>query len=348
MKKVVISTLVALVGLTTSGCATGAFIKAEHPPGSDGAFYALPKALWPIDVSREGCDLKVTPPATPTYIGDPNNQYRLQIDHHWLSSETLKVGTDENGLLTTVNGTGEDQLPAALNKVLDLVAAAYGVPPKGAPTGPQTDGQREKLKCEESKELDFVASLIVDPTLERQDEANRLLDGTHVTLSTKPLYPTGSDGKDKLVDCSKVVCFRAARPYEITFVQRGKGLVPQTRRLVVLAPDPSSTMSVHLDRQLLSKADIKLTFSNGMMTSYDTSKNSEALSLLQVPLDIASAILGLPSQIATIKVTNYGDDQKVLDAYSALLNSQAAMITAQQNLAQAQQKKPTETPGEGK
>lgn len=320
----------SIVSAALIGCASkDPFVSAEHPPGDDGAYYALPRALVPLQIVRKNCKVTVTP-SDSIYVADPEGQYRLKIKHKWHSTDHLKVVTDANGLLTTINGDSTDQTSAILAKVIKLAAAFQGVPPISA--GDEEEGNRTKAPCEKSDKGDFDIVVVIDPTRDpNQVDANKQLDGTLVSLSSGPLITTKPTRGPGSADCATAVCFRAARPYVITVEQRPeRGFPRQVIRHVTIAPDPDSVMSVRFDRQLLATSDVKLTFTNGMMTSHEATKESEALALLQIPLDVASAILSLPSQLATVRVNNYGDDKKVLDAQAGLLRAQAELIAAQQ------------------
>ncbi len=332
------------MAMLLSACAHSSFVAGEKLPGTDGAYYALPTAQVQFKLSLDiNCKLTVAPmkegkdPLSIEYLPDPQAQYRLRIDHSIFAKDTLIVETDPIGLLKSVNGTGDDQLPTALTSAVQLLGAFYGAAPPApapAPTAPKKQNGEPPTPPPPCKDKTFsnVAVSIdpTDPTYSKPIEpipkvlvTSRPLDNSEVAMGS----PT---------DCTKVVCFRVARPYVVTIKRPAQpapeGSPAQEFRYLVLAPDPKSVFGVRLDRQAFSASKVTLTFTNGMLTYYETTKKSELVSLLQVPLNVSSAIIDTVASLTQLKINHVKADNSVLTEQQALIDAQKNLLRAQQDL----------------
>jgi hypothetical protein len=320
------------------------FVAGAPVPGTDGGYYALPRVVVPVEVSRTKCELKVTAHA-PLFLPDSAARFRLRIDHDILSSETLKVTTNERGLLTAVNGEAQDQTGEVLKQLVHLYSTLSGAKP--------TRQNNEQDDCAKSNKNDFAYAGLLDPTntdTRLNSEAKEFLERYRVKMEIGGLL----DGDNKATgnrmpptDCSEVVCFRAVRPYLVKFTQERSdtiGLPDQVFTLSVIAPDPATVMGIRLDRQLFAKSDIKLSFSEGILTKFDTSRESEAVSVLKLPLDVAKEILKVPGDLATVRVKEIQSDTSLLQEQQKLIRAQIALIEAQQAAIQASKPSPPPPP----
>jgi hypothetical protein len=347
------------MAMLLSACAHGSFVAGEKLPGTDGAYYALPTAQVQFKLSvDESCKLTVAPmkqgkdPLSIEYLPDPQAQYRLRIDHSIFAKDTLIVETEPfTGLLKSVNGTGDDQLPTALTSAVQLLGALYGAaPPATAPARPKRqNGETPTPPLPPCKDNTFSnVAVSIDPTdatyskpfepIPKVEVTSRPLDNSEVAMGS----PT---------DCTKVVCFRVARPYIVTIKRpaqpacsaqpasegspaqpASEGSPAQEFRYLVLAPDPKSVLGVRLDRQAFSDSNVTLTFNNGMLTDYQTTKKSELVSLLQVPLNVGSAIIDTVASLTNLKINHVNEDKNMLTEQLALINAQKELLRAQQDL----------------
>lgn len=328
---------------TLAGCSS--FVVSDRLPGHDGAYYALPRAQLPVTIVRSGCELEATF-ADISYVPDLAAQYRLRLDHNWFSQDKLTVVTDADGLLMSVNGKSVDQTSQILKDAARLAATVSFRSASGGPLGAGEKGG--DFDCSKSDEGDFSSVVLVDPTSTREQLmviSSNL--GNGVTVGARALGE--SETPSTPVDCAEVVCFRAMRPYVISVEQAETppnegNYKKKAFRFMVLAPDPNLVMGVRLDRQLLSTSDVKLTFDHGVLTKYDTVKNSEASSLLQLPLDVAAEVLKVPGELSTIRVKELENEAQLLRNQKSLLESQAALIAAQRAVLDASKKPPEDTP----
>jgi hypothetical protein len=319
-----------LAAVMAAGCSS--FIKGERLPGTDGAYYALPRGIVPLSLARDKCALTLTPPPKIDYVPDPQAQYRLRLDHHAFAKDTLIVETDPAGLLKTVNGTADDQFPQVLEGLVQLVGVFQGAAPK-APLA-----SADKSPCEA---MDFAAiKMSVDPTIDGNAVPGAAGEGLHVLgikITAEPLDPVQSGVGGPVPNCMEVVCFRPARAYIIKVRQEHPLLQTVEHRLLVTAPDPTIVLGVKLERQPFVSANVTLGFQNGMLTSYQTTKHSEVVSALQLPLNVGAAIIGVFSEVATINVKHVQREKALVDAQTAYLKAQAELIAEQQKLLKVQQ-----------
>jgi hypothetical protein len=316
------------------------FVASEPVPGTDGGYYALPRAVVPVEVSRTKCELKVTA-HEPLFLPDSAARFRLRIDHDVLSSETLIVTTNERGLLTAVNAKAQDQTGEVLKQLVHLYSTLSGAKPVT-----KSDNRKN---CATSNENDFVYAGLLDPTntdTRLNSEAKEFLERYQVKMEIGGLLGAAQPATGNTVpaaDCSEVVCFRAVRPYPVKFTQQESHthiLPTQVFTLSVIAPDPATVMGIRLDRQLFALSHIKLSFTQGILTKFDTSKESEALSVLKLPLDVAKEILKVPGDLATVRVKEIQSDTSLLQEQQKLIRAQIALIEAQQAAIQASKPSP--------
>lgn len=339
-----------LATASVAGCSS--FVASDRLPGTDGAYYALPRAYVPISISRTGCDLEAKA-ADAEYVPDLSAQYRLRLDHGWFSKDKLEVVTDTDGLLSKVNGKSTDQTSAFVKGAVRLAAQINFRAGAGSPFS-STGTDKQPFDCSKSGAGDFTYEATVDP-LSTKDQLKSLafeLRGTGVTIDAYPLEESVAKAAPS-VDCAEVVCFRVLRPYVVS-VEQAKtspedgNFKEQTYRFMVLAPDPNWLMGVRLDRQLLSEADIQLSFDRGVLTKYHATKHSEVGSLLQLPLDVGAEVLSLPSQLTAVRVEEIKSETNLLEGQKSLLEAQAALIAAQKAALEAGKKPPQDSKPDSK
>lgn len=339
-----------LIAQAASGCASGPYVSSRAiTPGGDGTYYALPRAYAPLKIERKHGKLTVTPTTPLLYFPDPKYAFRLNLEHSWITTDHIAVGTTETGLLTSINGSSTDQTAAAVSQAIQLASeivktgAAFGSPGVATAGGPP--------KPDEAKDFEFEVAL--DPTDVKSDrwaEVSAYLANYGVAVTAQPLNggPTAFENEQALqaqsATCSDSICFRPARPYEIVFRQTARTLPPVAFRFLIVAPDPAMLLSIRLDRQILATSGIKLTFCNGMLTNYETTKHSEVTSLLQVPIDALKMIAEIPGSVLSVRIQNDQQNANLLQGQTNLLNAQAAFVAAQAQAAarKAQPESPTE------
>jgi len=323
----------AIAALMLAGCSSGNIVQSklglDRATTRSGGYYALPRAYFPLTVTRAAGKLTVTMD-TPTYVPDPTRVYAIDYLNDGSSSDALTVQTDSQGLLMAVETTSKDQTGEIGKKFVELALAAAKVA-VDAFVPEITTVEPAKRKC-----VDASATYFFDPA-QTTIEAAALTDSLEslcvtVAIASMPGWPgpqQGGGGKP----ASGGIVFPPARPYGVT-VHDVKGGVDY--RFIAVAPDPDHAISIDLKRRSPAKLDVKLTFTNGMLTKFQSTDESRAVALLQIPIDILTAVAAAPGQLLTFRVAYAQQEAGYLAQQTTILNNQAALAAAIKTTAEAQ------------
>lgn len=300
--------------------------------------YGLPIAYFELTLSRtseaikDTTDVKCTFSATlsdkPVYVRDNRISFDLIYHHHEYTADHIKVTTDGQGLLTSINGQSEDKTLAMVEQAFaiagDIAKLAAGAPLKAENIAPR--------KCDP-----ISAKFLLDP--QNPDDLKRVNDflmpvGIHIDRLADVGKPTSSDMPDIEViggtgrndfkmletdatkscdeatphlfaddssrEASEAPCiyFRIARTYRLTIwdtEDANLAQYPHGRRyeFLLTAPDTNSIYAIAMNRRPLVKFATTLTFEHGVLTGVETDDPSEGLAILQIPSDIVKGLLGL-------------------------------------------------------
>ena len=86
-----------------------------------------------------------------------------------------------------------------------------------------------------------------------------------------------------------------------------------------------------LESELFAKGETKAVFGQGMLTDYEITRPSQVLSILQIPIDVVTAVGNLPSQLLTIRVQHMSDQESYWTAAEQYAKAQAAYVDAMRN-----------------
>lgn len=309
----------AALSVPLAGCSTEPIVQSERWPNAGAsevtAYYALPRAYFNLSITRKNCVVEINTDADKpvTYLPDPDRRYILKYKSSDWNTDTLSVEVDKNGLLKTVNATSEDKSADAIKSVLDI---ATDVTKKLLDLHTLAESKEQQPVCDPKKDLDIVYSF--DPTDPKADLSG-LKGMLPADLSIAITLPSASTGTP--ADCPSdkaAICFRPAALYDVSIVatehlagkmtpKAGKAgskkvkdmdIIPPstvtlTRKLRVVAPDPTRVFYVAMKRRGAAKLDVKLTFENGMLTKNDGTYASEALAVAQWPAQIVKSAIGL-------------------------------------------------------
>jgi hypothetical protein len=103
-------------------------------------------------------------------------------------------------------------------------------------------------------------------------------------------------------------------------------------RAVVVLPNKNLVGQIALTRAPFVQKKFNLTFNDGFLTKADLDNPSEALAFVQIPIDVAKAIVSIPSAMFDFKVREIQSDNKLLLAQKQNLEYQKQIIDAQKAL----------------
>jgi hypothetical protein len=296
-----------------------------------GLSYFLPRGLVPVTISQkedEGLTMSI---GEVQYVPDPEHHYRVKLHHNLFYEDEIKVALTSDGLLDGINTTTKDETPAIIRKIANAPLEIVGKQASAAA------GQEHKY---------FSIKYTVDPTdansvYQLNEILRRLQRG--ITFNARPLVRVRSnqrrgDPAHYHPDCDSDICFRTAMPYVLQLQSNETGdleteVVAQT---IVVLPNKHVVGSVRLDRAAFVTKKLNLDFTNGMLKDIDLHNPSEVLAFIQIPIDVAKAIVSIPSAMLDFKVTNIEADTKLLTAQKDNLDLQRQLIETQNKFAAAQ------------
>jgi hypothetical protein len=315
------STSVLLLSLL--GCATDKVIEsvtlAEKPsPGfRPGPVYFLPRALVEVQVVRtvseqgEITDAFTIGPLE--YVADTSRVFRINYDPNAFSDDKIVVETDSTGLIQAVNTTLESKAVDFTKKFQEFVSAA-------TPTVGRSFAEvRPKA---------FALKIRIDPALQTDRErASKKVKALTDDLTLEIVQLSTAYTIDKEVEKKPSVWVPLPSTYRFS-LSRGPEVIGES---IVTVPDPLNAVGMNISRAAFTKAETKLTGTNGYLTKYDYSKGSEAVGAASLPVEAAKAIVSIPAALFQFKLAKVTDDQALADAQKELLGSQAALAKADAN-----------------
>ena len=308
---VVISIALVAFGVL-SGCTSKAISTSnvESPETSIGIHYALPKGLVSIRLLQHKSIKNVFGLKFEgvSYIGDNEFLYLMSYAPSAFSSDIINVTKEVSasgsaGLLKKVAFTSEEQSAQVLLKVVELgkeVAKAPFVPfgSAGVVTAAEED-QFDAILYEGS--FDPLSSndvVRINKLLKSYVEKGAIFIEVDVPGRSRDQTELAEVG-----DCKWSICFR--RPIAVDLVFRGE--TEEFQRISVVLPDKSKIAGLDIRRAALVKQVVSVEFENGMLQSLSATKPSEVLAGIQVPIDIAKAILSIPGEIVQLKIDTTKD-----------------------------------------
>lgn len=301
--------------------------------------YALPRGYLTFGIKSVQGKLSIDPGLSVTYLPDPKARFAVKFLHSAFASDDLIATTNEQGLLTGINAVNEDQSVAIVQKVIEL---ATGLGRAGA------------LRFQRGGKAppNFVISTSIDP-FNSQESLREIEKISDLKVTITDLYgfplPRYDERREEIITqkCHSSVCFRIVTPVILSISPKH---FPKDflGKFVMLVPSPYMVGEYDVRRAPCVKRTNILELKNGVLTKVQSTKPSEVLGCLQIPVDVAKAIVSIPAELIKVKVEQSNQDAALaraqasaLTAQVELMKAQAALI-AQQNTANSQQTPPTQ------
>jgi hypothetical protein len=324
--------LLAILLTSCSGRSIESLRIADDEERIEGFTYSLPRALVSFAVKRKDGTLTFEIPPTLKYIPDPNARFRVALRGSIFASDETTITTNTEGLLTAINATNEDKLQTIVPKAIELITSIAratagrklaSIPPNGPPPDFHivTSIDPFNAKNNASEFNDITGGMTVEFSN---------LDGTEITAYS------AADEKKITEQCSRSVCFRALVPVFMTIRHENVLLV----RYMAVVPSPYLVGDYDIRRAACVKKINTLAFTNGVLTSATSNKPSEALACLQIPIDVANAIVSIPGELIKVRVNNYTENKSISEAEVAAIKAQIELLKAQAALLAQQQQAP--------
>ncbi|MEL1262851.1 hypothetical protein [Pseudoxanthomonas putridarboris] len=265
-----------------AGCASvSSRLSTPAPRDNNGLVYSLPNRLIDVRVEFSGEGQHKLTVEGGSYYPDAADESRYVARIHKGKVGTIKATlATSGGLLTSADAkyTGQS---AELAKAIGAAAGVVGSRSHGVVT--------DAAECKRT--LTVTRSLPLSEFTDYKAEFNPL-DGdpacANVSLEVKridgsprsPPSSTPTAGKR-----ANGLWYRVELPYLVT-AKLGDSAIATA---LVMLPDESPRYFVGMDAGIFADADNKMVFTNGMLTSYEKSNDSEVIALFKLPAAIISA-----------------------------------------------------------
>jgi hypothetical protein len=264
-------------------------------------------------------------------VADPSQLYLLEIRTEDATDDDISIGVNSKGLLSSVSATSTDESGAILKKIaetaattiqtLGVVAPAAGNACKDLQdfsidwSAPYTGGPVDTASLEQSvyeamTPAPTVAkntgnaikfSLTLDPLQQQafkdaKGDGVKPVDGFRPSSEKfpKPVHPAASAPglRFRMPELATLSAKMDASAYEGTGNCKLDGVANQeVRGQQVLLMDPDHDYVFNMQRSILVKTSIKMTVTDGVLTSAEINRDSPALAVVSLPLDLISILL---------------------------------------------------------
>jgi hypothetical protein len=263
-------TIVVLIAIALSACSS---IKSIESPNQgtetvDGLTYFMPKKDFLVMITTTGgLVTKVVLGTTPSYP-DLSKQYVLRYTRNWIGKNTLDVGVNEAGLLTSTNSTTVSNV-ADLFKALATTAGyvgALGLRTAGIEGAPCAANGDHSFVFKEPREYPAAACGMTI-------NIKQIADSVSVVPHSKKANEEYSG-----------IFYRQNIPYLVTAVGNGLNVAS-----VVFSPSESKIHFLPVSKTMLSNNQADFGFVEGIPTKYKQETESELLVLFKLPADVIGA-----------------------------------------------------------
>lgn len=332
MKHFIWAIFMGCLALTSCATPTVTSTKLTANEVRTGVTYYLPKQLYNVTYTQsEDCKFGLSI-AAGELIADRKHRYVLSPIQSGFRDDAFKFETNTNGLLTksktTATGVGEEI-------IISIAETAFGI---------------KSLTDEKCQAITSVNA--VDPTSQSdRDIIDVLAQRANRVILWDPELLTA---KQAVSDNFNGVYYRRALPYQMVIgclKDAGNSCVPQAISLSL--PQGSPTEQLQPLGSAFATASDEFTFTNGMLTSANSVRDSEFTTIASLPLKAIKAVLAVPADLLTLRTKNVTaegaqnlaeeklinqallNDKNRLDAEKAALDAQNQLATKERELEKA-------------
>ncbi len=339
LKNVASSAFAAVFAISLSGCAT----VDTRPLGSGkaGISYHLPSGKVRLRVIEAPGGLLSVLVDGPLVVGDPQERMIAKLPQSGVADNNVTITVDaKTNLLSKVDVTSTGKLTEILTNVAKSAVFLQGsdsekgttiyagvfepdqLPQASSKANIALQGYYSKLcgSIRKASDLPFAKELKQLGHKTEKDQTfvtNRLircrelnLQGAStavadnlITISVDSPDPSISRREITQADrekCRTGICYRTYRPRSIDLKVRGAFQLSD----VMLIPDPNILVYVPLPSGVFAEQKYTLTFTDGVLTSYQRNGKSELVGLAGLPAEIVKTILSAPAEALGLKQKN--------------------------------------------
>jgi hypothetical protein len=272
-------------------------------------------------------------------VADRENTFVANLNHLMTRDDSMQLSV-ENGLLSSTGKAIADDKTADI-----LVSLANIIGAKNAPTKFNTFFRTNTPPLNEAKPTQTksdcelkTASFIFDPT--NKKETSAVVESLNSNLKFSFAIDFGGDGLIhstnsvldsvfKLEEEVKVatsstpipgLAYRPIRDLRITVKPtQGKDNckifeTQPAESFVISVPDASRIAYLPMDSGALNSNTTTFTFDKGNPKEFSTSRASEIAALLKIPVNVAKALISVPTEFIKLRIDYSSEDTKLLKA----------------------------------
>lgn len=264
------------------------------------------------------------------YAPDINNLYFVEYNPSAFSNDkNVKIAIGSSGFLTSIETQTQDKTSEILAKVFELGKTIVLRSPSG-PRAAAPEGAKPPPPCRMDVTIDpfTIAANAKQGIVERLKAWHPSITDFGVELANGSRSPANWQTAQR--DHVDGIVHRPALPYlfRLTTDDPLANLAPQ----FVYLPNEAPMFTIDIKRRAFVENKHSLTFTNGMLTEIAWTKPSEALGFVNIPLDIAKAIVAIPGELLSVKVNSATSETNLLNAQRNLLEAKDQLLRKIQEL----------------
>ena len=274
---------------------------------------------------------------TPVIVPDYKQAFLLRQSFSPYAHDSFQFAVANNGLLTSVNTTNQDQTGQIIVQIAQTVAAIVNPMPPWLRANLLSEAAPSS--CERPDRID----LIFDPSqpVDAPDGINSRLAKYCLKVHVEvPSITWGGGWQDANTSLQKDkavldgIYYRCKLPYTITIEDESTGDISST---VALLPNRSPILSMVPRRSSMVTRTTSITLQDGCLTSVAFDKPSTALAWVSLPLTVMQALMSVPTQMLQLKLNYANTNQALIQADTATLQNELNLLKAQMALVQFNQ-----------
>lgn len=330
---------VTLTCATLVLCACTAVTSKHTPLGSktsNGVDYSLPAGILTLRIHKtslgNGYFAYVPSVTQPSIVPDPGFTYTLMHDPRFTASDNLVIHKTDSGLLEKLELTAKDETGDVIVTTVDLAKSILlGIPSEEAPPGAIIGTEPTRVLVFEAQ-FDPFDEVVLDDVFSAASEATHNSNGnSHLNLSARFERLGMSMGTEQVADsklCTASICYREVATFDFIIRDGDEEILRKKMSL----PDKTRISGFSIQRAAFVEKRTVLNFSNGVLKEVEIEKPSQAVRLLRIPLDIASALIAIPAQIIQLKIDTTSDTDKLHQARTKELEAKMKLLEKEREL----------------
>lgn len=337
--------ILVFVAFLLSACKVSPVVKTNYS-GNIGQtnhnllYYYLPETLLSISVTSRVASYYVddvldtaivigrTYTVVPKTIADTKDILILEYNKNNVYSDELGFGVNEKGLLTTLKIQAEDQTAAIIEDITKALIEVAKPVQKGLKSTDVTIAEYSRtftIKASDvnQKGKEIYWRIEVKNEKNPKKESFKLEDSFTVSTPDNGLEPFKLESLQADIKADKTVYGILTRPIRnLNIVIKPKAEDKTDYSDYVQISDPSKLLVLPISRTAFTATTNNLTITDGIVRANDIKRPSPIRGFVQIPINIAKAVVSIPAQLIQIRINKNSDTDKLQTSEIARLNAE--------------------------